>query len=393
MQIEAERARRRVAVVSTSRADYGHLYWPLKALEENPLIDLRLIATAAHLADRYGNTVEQIRADGFRVHATVPCLEAGDDDTAMAKTIGRAVLGFTDVLARLRPDILLLIADRYELLAPASVALALRIPIAHIEGGEVSEGAIDDAVRNALTKLAHVHFTPTHTAKRRVIAMGEEPWRVHQTGAPSLDHLHKSSLPERAALQDLLGITLDADVIVIAFHPLTLARDTLKEADAFYSALERLPQQLVFCFPNADAGSQALIARSEAFCASRDNARLFINLPHLAFWALLREAALMLGNSSSGIMETPSLALPAVNVGMRQHGRERASNIIDVEAEPDAIVQACRHALQPGFRESLREKGVNNPYGDGRAAERIAAVMAELPAAELLLHKRAVPVE
>lgn len=386
-------AARRIAVVTTSRADYGHLYWPLRALSETPGVDLRLVVTAAHLTDRYGQTVEQIRAEGFKVHETVPCLEPGDADTDMARTIGNAVLGFTDVLSRLRPDLLLLIADRYELLAPAAVALALRIPIAHIEGGEISEGAIDDAVRNALTKLSHVHFTPTENARRRVIAMGEEPWRVHRTGAPSLDHLQKSTLPDRTELESLLNISLRQDLIVVAYHPVTLARDTLSEADAFYAALAELPQQMVFCFPNADAGSQALIERSRQFCARRENANVFVNLPHLAFWALLREAGLMLGNSSSGIMETPALALPTVNVGMRQAGRERAANIIDAAPEIAAIVSAAKKALAPEFRAELKRDGVQNPYGDGHAAEQIASVIGGLPATEILLHKRALPLD
>ncbi len=380
---------RRIAVVSTSRADYGHLYWPLRALQSVPDIDLRLIVTGAHLSDRYGATVDQIRSEGFHVHETVPCLEAGDGDIDMARTIGNAVLGFSDVLARLRPDILLLIADRYELLAPASVALALRIPIAHIEGGEVSEGAIDDAVRNALTKLSHLHFTPTEMASRRVIAMGEEAWRVRRTGAPSLDHLRLSSLPDRSTLQDALGLTLERDAIVVSYHPLTIEPDTLCETDAFYAALAALPQQMIFCFPNADAGSQALISRARRFCGARDNAHLFINLPHLCFWALLREATLMLGNSSSGIMETPALALPTVNVGRRQQGRERAVNILDAPAEPDAIVAAANQALDPAFRARLLEDGVMNPYGDGHAGERIASALAEAPTREVLLMKKA----
>lgn len=380
--------RRRIAVVSTSRADYGHLYWPLRALLDSPGIDLRLIVTAAHLCERYGNTVDQIRAEGFEVHETVPCLEPGDADTDMARTIGKATLGFTDVLADLRPDILLLIADRYELLAPASVALALRIPIAHIEGGEISEGAIDDAVRNALTKLSHLHFTPTQRAQQRVIAMGEEAWRVHRVGAPSLDHLQKSALPARATLEATLGLKLAPKFIVVAYHPVTLARDTLCEVEEFYTALAALPQQLIFCFPNADAGSQALIARADSFCDTRKNARVFVNLAHLDFWALMREASLMLGNSSSGIMETPSLALPTVNVGLRQTGREKAANIIDAPAQAEAIVAAVRRGLSSGFRKSL--SGSNeNPYGDGHAAERIVKVLRTAPPAEILLRKRA----
>lgn len=380
---------RRIAVVSTSRADYGHLYWPLRALQTAPAIDLRLIVTGAHLSERYGTTIEQIRDEGFQVHETVPCLEPGDADTDMARTIGNAVLGFSEVLSRLRPDILLLIADRYELLAPAAVALALRIPIAHIEGGEVSEGAIDDAVRNALTKLSHLHFTPTEKASRRVRAMGEEAWRVHRVGAPSLDHLRLSRLPDKAKLEEELGVTLSKDLIVVAFHPLTIEHNTLCEADAFYAALATLPQQMIFCFPNADAGSQALIHRAQQFCHARNNAHVYVNLPHLSFWALLRAAGLMLGNSSSGIMETPALGLPTVNVGRRQQGRERATNIIDVPARATAIKNAVEAALAPAFRRSLQDTGVVNPYGDGHAGERIAALLADAPPTEVLLLKKA----
>lgn len=380
---------RRIAVVSTSRADYGHLYWPLRSMQACEQFDLRLIVTGAHLSEQFGDTVEQIRAEGFKVHETVPCLEDGDADTDMALTIANATRGFTEVLASMRPDILLLIADRYELLAPASVALALRIPIAHIEGGEISEGAIDDAVRNAITKLAHVHFTPTRRASARVIAMGEEPWRVHKVGAPSLDHLQKSALPDRHDLEKRLGVRLDERFAVIAFHPLTLARDTLCETDAFYAALDALPEQMIFCFPNADSGSRRLIERAYAFCAQRTNAKVYVNLPHLYYWALLREAALLLGNSSSGIMETPALCLPTVNIGDRQAGRERAANIIDAPAEPSAILEAVHRAMAPDFRNAL-ESQVENPYGDGHAAEKITEVLLSLPASEVLLRKRAV---
>ena len=192
---------RRIAVVTTSRADYSHLYWVLRDLEAHPSIDLKLIATGAQLAQEFGAAVSEIEYDGFTIDERIECLLSSDTDVGMAKTIGVATLGLAEVLGRLRPDLLLLIADRYEMLAPASVALALRIPIAHIEGGDVSEGAIDDAVRNALTKMSHLHFTPTETAKRRVIAMGEEPWRVQRTGAPSLDHLVRSTLVPRDALR------------------------------------------------------------------------------------------------------------------------------------------------------------------------------------------------
>ena len=189
--------KRKIAVVTTSRADYGHLYWPLQDLATHPEIDLALIALGAHLSSEFGHTVDEIEKDGIRVAERIECLLSSDTDVGMAKTIGVAVLGLAETLGKMRPDILMLIADRYELLAPASTALALRIPLAHIEGGEVSEGAIDDAVRNALTKMSHIHFTPTENARLRVLAMGEEPWRVHRVGAPSLDHLRRHTAHHR----------------------------------------------------------------------------------------------------------------------------------------------------------------------------------------------------
>jgi len=381
--------RRRIAVVTTSRADYGHLYWVLRDLRDHPAFDAKLVAIGSHLAPEFGRTISEIEADALPVDERVECLLSSDTDLGMAKTIGVATLGLADVLGRLRPDLLLLIADRYELLAPASVALALRIPLAHIEGGEVSQGAIDDAVRNALTKLAHVHFAPTETAARRIVGMGEEPWRVHRVGAPSLDHLRRSALPGRAEVQSALGMVLEKDTLVVALHPVTLRRDTLCEVDAVFEALARLPQALVFCFPNADAGSRELVARARAFCAERASAQLFVNLPHRVYWGLLREAAALLGNSSSGIMESASLALPTVDIGSRQAGRERARNVIDCEAATEPILRAVGAALRPAFRAGL--EGMRNPYGDGRAAGRIVEVLAGLPDRDRLLHKAPAP--
>jgi UDP-hydrolysing UDP-N-acetyl-D-glucosamine 2-epimerase len=382
-------SRRKIAVVTTSRADYSHLYWPLRALAEHPLVDLKLIVLGAHLSPEFGATIREIEKDGFPIAARIECLLSSDSDIGMAKTIGLATLSLADHLGALRPDLLLLIADRYEMLAPASVALALRIPIAHIEGGEISEGAIDDAVRNALTKMAHVHFTSTFAARDRVISMGEEAWRVHRAGAPSLDHLKKSSLLSRDSLAQKLSLDLAIPSAVVAYHPVTLANDTLEETDALFAALEKLPEQLLFCYPNADAGSRALIARTKSFLAARGNGRVFVNLDAVTYWSLLRQASFFLGNSSSGIMETPSFALPAINVGIRQQGRERARNILDVPANADAIFAAAANARSDSFRRSL--EGMTNPYGDGTASEKIAEVLAGVPLGASLLLKRAVP--
>lgn len=379
--------RRRIAVVSSSRADFCHLRWPLADLRAHPGVELELVVLGAHLAPEFGRTVDDIEGEGIEVTERVECLLSSDTDVGMAKTIGVATLGLAEVFGRMRPDLVLVIADRYEMLAPAAVALALRIPVAHIEGGDRSEGAIDDAVRNALTKLAHIHMTPTQSAHDRVVAMGEEPWRVHRTGTPSLDNLLRRPARPRAELEAELGLDLGATTVLLAYHPVTIARDTTREAGAVFAAARRLPHQTVVCFPNADAGSRALIDRARELCAGRDDVRLCVNLDPGTYWSLLRHVDVMLGNSSSGIMESPALALPAVNVGMRQHGRERARNVIDVAPDEDAIVRAVSAALDPAFRASLA--GMENPYGDGHASARIVRILTETPLGESLLSKRA----
>jgi UDP-hydrolysing UDP-N-acetyl-D-glucosamine 2-epimerase len=288
-----------------------------------------------------------------------------------------------------RPDLLLLIADRYEMLAPACAAVAMRIPIAHIEGGEVSQGAIDDQVRNALTKLAHIHFTSTETARQRVIAMGEEPWRVHRAGAPSIDHLRCSSLLDLKALEARLNLSLARPSIVAAWHPVTMLPDTNAEADSFFGAMLQAPGQILFVYPNADAGCHSLIERTRALAASRPHTHVFVNLEPVTYWSLLSHADALVGNSSSGIMEAASFALPVVNVGIRQQGRERGRNVIDARAKVASIGAALDQALSPGFRESLA--GMTNPYGDGTAAETIVRVLASVPLQGLLM-KRPAPV-
>ena len=384
---EAQSPKRRIGVVTTSRADFSHLYWPLRELAAHDELELGVFVIGAHLSPEFGMTIDELELDGFPIKARIECLLSSDTDTGMAKTIGIAVLGLADALTAWRPDLLLLIADRYEMLAPASVALALRIPVAHIEGGEVSQGAIDDSVRNALTKLSHIHFTSTETARRRVIAMGEEPWRVHRAGAPSLDHPRRSKLMDSAAVEDRLGLELVSPTLLVAWHPATIHRDTTAEADAFFNALASVDGHLLFVYPNSDAGSYSLIERTRALAQTRANTHIFVNLEPIAYWSLLGQVDLLIGNSSSGIMEAASFALPVVNVGTRQQGRERAHNVIDARADSDAIHAAIKRALVPAFRSSLR--GMVNPYGDGTAAIKIARVLATVPLDGLLIKEPA----
>jgi UDP-hydrolysing UDP-N-acetyl-D-glucosamine 2-epimerase len=381
--------KRKIAVVTTSRADYSHLYWPLQDLSTRPDVDLKIIALGAHLSPEFGATIQEIERDGLEIAERIECLLSSDTDVGMAKTIGVATLSLADALGRVRPDLLLLIADRYEMLAPASVALALRIPIAHIEGGEISEGAIDDAVRNALTMMSHIHFTSTHNARERVISMGEEAWRVHRAGAPSLDHLRRQTLYTREQVEERIGVALKHPAILVAYHPVTIARDTVREADALFAALRMLPDQILFCYPNADAGSRHLIARARSFAESREGAQVFVNLDALTYWSLLKQVNVLVGNSSSGIMESASFALPTVNVGLRQQRRERARNVIDAAPDTDSILAAIAKAKSSEFRGSLQ--GMTNPYGEGFASNKIAEILTTIPLGEELLMKRHSP--
>jgi UDP-hydrolysing UDP-N-acetyl-D-glucosamine 2-epimerase len=380
------KTKRKIAVVTTSRADYSHLYWPLHDLARHPDVDLKLIVMGPHLSPEFGRTVRDIEKDGLEIAARIECLLSSDTDVGMAKTIGLATLSLADCLGQMRPDLILLIADRYEMLAPAAVALALRIPIAHIEGGEISEGAIDNTVRHTLTKLSHLHFTSTFGARDRVIAMGEEEWRVHRAGAPSLDHLRRNPLLTREQLEALLQVDLTKPSAVVTYHPVTIVRDTTQEADALFAALLEVPGQILFSYPNTDAGSRELIERTERFLAQHRDARVFVNLGALNYWSLLRHADLMIGNSSSGIIETPSFALPTVNVGMRQQGRERSPNILDAAPEKGDILAKVTIARSEGFRRSLN--GMQNPYGDGHASEKIVSVLTSVPLGEKLLIKK-----
>ena len=376
-----------VAVITTSRADFGHIVWPVKTMQDHPDVAVQVIAMGAHLSPSFGHTIDAMSEHGITADHQLETLLSSDSDTGMAKTIGLSILSLSDLLSRLRPDILLVAADRYEMLAAAATALALRIPIAHVEGGEVSAGAIDDAVRNALTKLSHLHFAPHAQAAARICAMGEEPWRVCVTGAPSLDHLSHRTLLNRQQLASLLKIELADTFNLISFHPVTLMDDTVAEAEAFYSSLESIQGQMLFCFPNCDAGSHQLIQRAQDYCERNSDSHVFVNLDHWTYWSLLHQASVMLGNSSSALMEAPSVPLPAVNIGERQRGRLMADNVIDCPASSEAIVQAWQKAISSEFTDSI--SGMRNPYGDGHAATRMCDFLLKHRNRARLLDKRA----
>ncbi len=379
---------KRIAVCTSSRADYSHLYWPLKAIDQHPELEYELIVFGAHTSHEFGQTVAEIRNDGFNIAGAYETLVSSDSDVGMAKSLGMATLALADHLASSKPDIVLVIADRYEMLAVANVAITLRIPMAHIEGGDISAGAIDDAVRNALTKMSHLHFTPHSDAAQRVESMGEAAWRVVVAGAPSLDHIPHLPQASRSTLGAELAVNFadELPLVVAAVHPVTLEQDATLESNAFFDALNSLDANIVFCFPNADCGSRSIAQKATEFCATHPHAHLFTNLPASTYLSLLSVADAMVGNSSSGIMEAASFELPALDVGRRQDGRLRGKNVVTVAADSQSIQQGLKKILSKDFRESLA--GMENPYGDGHASERITSTLARSPNRETLLDKR-----
>jgi UDP-N-acetylglucosamine 2-epimerase (non-hydrolysing)/GDP/UDP-N,N'-diacetylbacillosamine 2-epimerase (hydrolysing) len=376
--------------VTSSRADYGHCLPVVQALMGDARTNVRLLVTGAHLSPAFGMTVHEIERDGLPIDERLECMLIDDTDHAMSMTIGLATIAFADAFSRRRPDLLVIVADRHEMLAPASAALPMRIPIAHIEGGDVSEGAIDQVIRNALTMMSHLHFTPTALAAARLRSMGEESWRVHHVGTPSLDVLRTMTAEACRGHLDAIGLACDPPPLVIGMHSVTLDDDPTSDVRALFAALRDIDPPMIFCFPNADVGSRTIMTMTQDFCAQRPNAQVCTNLPPRTYWSLLHHALALVGNSSSGIMEAPALQLPSVNIGARQQGRERAASVIDVRPEKDAIIEGIHKATSQEFRSGLA--GMVHPYGDGHTAQRIAKILAEIPFDARLLRKPAPPV-
>jgi UDP-N-acetylglucosamine 2-epimerase (non-hydrolysing)/GDP/UDP-N,N'-diacetylbacillosamine 2-epimerase (hydrolysing) len=383
--------RRKICVVTTSRADFGLLLRLIEAIRSDAALRLQVIASGMHLAPEFGLTVREIEAEGVKVDRKVDLHLSGTSGLANAKSIGLGLAGFADALGELRPAIVVLLGDRFELFAPAIAALMLRIPLAHIHGGERSEGAIDEAVRHAVTKMASLHFAATEAYRRRIIQMGESPERVFNFGAPGLDQIHGAPLMPRAELERDLGLVFDQPVALVTFHPVAQESASVDaQARQLAGALQASKLHAIFTMANADADGNRINARWQALCAR--NPERFKWIPHLGhrrYLSCLAQAAVMVGNSSSGLTEAPSFRLPVVNIGDRQRGRTRAANIIDVPCSRAAILRGIRQALSARFRASLR--GMSNPYdcfGDGRTSERIKDVLKNVRLSDDLLKKR-----
>jgi UDP-hydrolysing UDP-N-acetyl-D-glucosamine 2-epimerase len=380
-------ALRTLGVVTVSRADYGILLPVLKRLATTPDVELWVYATGTHLEERFGCTVLDIERDGFTVRERVPISLISDSPDEIAAAMGRGVSGFATALSRSRPDVLLLAGDRFDTLPAAIAALPLRIPLAHIHGGEVSHGAIDDSIRHAITKLSHLHFPATAAYARRIEQLGEEPWRITISGAPSLDNMLTMPRLSREAIESKIGMRLSTVPLLVTFHAATLdAQPPERQIAEVLAGLNDWTGPIVFTGVNADPGNRAIRAAVESFAATREHVRVIENLGTSAYFTLMTFAAAMIGNSSSGLIEAPSFELPVVNIRPRQDGRLRAKNVIDSACEKNDIAAALQRATSAEFRASLR--GLVNPYGDGHAAERIVSRLINEPLNERLLVKR-----
>ena len=366
-------AARRICVITGSRAEYGLLHWVMREIADDPALCLQIIATHTHLAPAFGMTVREIEADGFTVDEKIETQLASDTPVAIAKSMGLATIGVAEALARLDPDIVVVLGDRYELLAAAQAAMVARIPIAHVHGGEASEGQIDEAIRHAITKMAQLHFVAAEAYRQRVIQLGEAPDRVFNFGAPGLDSLHRLELLDRAALAEALEFDLGDRFLLVTYHPVTLsARPPGEAAAALLETLDGFPDaKVVFTGANADtAGREIARAIDDYVARAPARARGFASLGRRRYLSALDHCAAAIGNSSSGLHEAPSLKTATVNIGERQRGRLRAASVIDCAEDAGAIRAAIDHALSPSFQAGLA--AVVSPYGDdGQASRRI----------------------
>ncbi|EFL50821.1 UDP-N-acetyl-D-glucosamine 2-epimerase, UDP-hydrolysing [Solidesulfovibrio fructosivorans JJ]] len=371
-------SRLKICIVTGSRAEYGLLYWLLKDIAADPDLKLQIIATGMHLSPEFGLTYRQIEVDGFTIDAKVEMLLSADTPVAVTKSMGLGVIGFADALDRLAPDIIIVLGDRFEIFAAAQAAMVARIPLAHIHGGETSEGAYDEGIRHAISKMAQWHFVATEPYRQRVVQLGEAPQRVFNVGAPGLDHLSRTQLLTREELEQVLDMRLRQPLFVVTYHPVTLGMDSPEKAmKELIAGLRKFEDaSIVFTYPNADSGGRALRQIINSFVAEDlQRIRAYTSLGQQRYLSLIRQADVIVGNSSSGLIEAPALKTATVNIGDRQKGRLKASSVIDASEHRTDIAKAIRHALSPEFRIQLLQ--TQSLYGCGDAS---ASILRQLKA-------------
>ena len=377
-------AARKICFVTGSRADFGLLVWPMRAIRDAPGLKLQLIATGMHLAPEFGSTVNAIIDEGFEIDERVETLLSSDTGAGVAKSVGLGVIGFADAFTRQQPDLVVVLGDRFEMFAAAQAAMFMRLPMAHLFGGDVTEGAVDESTRHAISKMSHLHFTSNPGSTQRLIQLGEHPSRIHTIGSVGIDAIKNLDLMDRASIGGAIGMPLGERNALVTFHPVTVeAGRSAAELDELFAALTTLDTafRLVFTLANADAEGRALNSRVEAFAAARPNTIAVASLGQLRYLSLMSQVDMVIGNSSSGILEAPSFGVPSVDVGDRQKGRERAASVFHAGSERGAIEAAIAQALHRGRQPTV------NPYGDGESSRRFARIVASIPEFGPLLKK------
>lgn len=376
---------KRICVVTGSRAEYGVMYWLLHDLRADPEIDLQLIVTGMHLAPEFGLTVREIEKDGFPISRRVEMLLSSDSSGGIAKSIGLGVIGMSDAFEQLKPDFVLVLGDRFEILAAAQASLIHNIPLIHLAGGDTTEGAFDESIRHAITKMAHVHFVTNEESARRVRQMGEDPRYIHMVGSLGLDHLRRTALLDGVALEAALDAHVGTRNLLVTFHPVTLESGRTEEQfEELLAALDALDHDVTLWFtrPNADTGGRSMSIALDQWAATRsDRVHVFASLGQLRYLSLMAQVDAVVGNSSSGLYEAPSFKVPTVDIGDRQRGRLAATSVVHCEPTHASITQAINKAL------AMDCIDVVNPYGDGETAGRIVKVLHSLPTAAVLLKK------
>ena len=371
---------RTIAVFTGTRAEYGLLSNIIKGLDESLDAELVLMVGGMHLSPEFGRTVTEIESDGIRVSARLEFLLSSETPVGISKSMGLAIISAAEFFDRQRPDILVLLGDRFEALAVAQAAMLTRVPIAHIHGGEITEGLIDEAIRHSITKMSHLHFAATDTYASRIRQLGEDPERIFNFGAPGIDNVKNLKLLSRKALSDSINFSLGKKFMVITHHPVTLSSNAGVEGLAnLLTVLDEYPEyQLIISYPNADASNRALIELLEKYYL-KDKERTFLtrSLGLIRYLSAVKLCKLVLGNSSSGLIEAPSLGVPTVNIGDRQKGRMHGDSVLSCDDSSASIRKTIEHALSDSFRQMVKKS--KNPYGDGQASEKILDVLINFP--------------
>lgn len=362
---------RKICVITGTRAEYGLLRRVMQGIKDDPMLTLQVIATGMHLSPDFGLTYREIERDGFRIDRKVEMLMSSDTPVGIAKSMGLGLIGFADALEELKPDLLVVLGDRFEIFAAVSAALVARIPVAHLHGGEVTEGAYDEAFRHSITKMSHLHFVAAEEYRKRVIQLGESPDRVFLVGGLGIDAISRLELMDRQALEAALDFKFGPQNLLVTFHPSTLetadAADQMAELLAVLADLHET--NLIFTLPNADTGGRALSHMVEDFVGRHPNARAYASLGQLRYLSCIAQVDGVLGNSSSGLLEVPVFKKGTINIGDRQRGRLQASSVINCQPNRTAIKAALQRLYSDDFQASLRT--VRNPYGQGGASEKI----------------------